>query len=60
VAQVRGMTNDGLVRHKQVGGVEGSTLVADLATSLPRPTDGGTPPTPSSYDRGSATRPGRG
>jgi peptide/nickel transport system substrate-binding protein len=41
-AQVRVMTNDGLVGHKQVGGVEGSTLVADLATTLPRPTDGGT------------------
>jgi YVTN family beta-propeller protein len=36
------MTNDGLVGYKQVGGVDGSTLVADLATSLPRPTDGGT------------------
>jgi YVTN family beta-propeller protein len=41
-AQVRLLTNDGLVGHKQVGGVEGSALVADLATSLPRPTDGGT------------------
>jgi YVTN family beta-propeller protein len=42
LAQVRVMTNDGLVRQKQVGGVEGSTLVADLATSVPRPNDGGT------------------
>jgi peptide/nickel transport system substrate-binding protein len=40
-AQVRLLTNDGLVGHKQVGGVEGSALVANLATTLPRPTDGG-------------------
>jgi YVTN family beta-propeller protein len=40
-AQVRLLTNDGLVGHKQVGGVEGSALVANLATKLPRPTDGG-------------------
>jgi len=36
------MTNDGLVGYKRVGGVDGSTVVADLATALPRPTDGGT------------------
>jgi peptide/nickel transport system substrate-binding protein len=36
------MTNDGLVAFKQVGGVDGATLVADLATAVPRPTDGGT------------------
>ena len=41
-AQFLVMTNDGLVDYKQVGGVDGSTLVANLATSLPRPTDGGT------------------
>jgi YVTN family beta-propeller protein len=40
-AQVRLLTNDGLVGHKQVGGVDGSALVANLATTLPRPTDGG-------------------
>ena len=36
------MTNDGLVGFKQVGGLDGSTLVANLATAVPRPTDGGT------------------
>jgi hypothetical protein len=41
-AQILHLTNDGLLGYKQVGGVEGSTLVADLATSMPRPTDGGT------------------
>ena len=41
-AQVLHLTSDGLVAYKQVGGVDGSTLVADLATALPRPTDGGT------------------
>jgi peptide/nickel transport system substrate-binding protein len=41
-AQVLRLTSDGLVAYKQVGGVDGSTLVADLATALPRPTDGGT------------------
>jgi YVTN family beta-propeller protein len=41
-AQVLRLTSDGLVAYKQVGGVDGSTLVADLATRVPRPTDGGT------------------
>jgi peptide/nickel transport system substrate-binding protein len=41
-SQILHLTNDGLVGYKQVGGVDGSTLVADLATSVPRPTDGGT------------------
>ena len=41
-AQILHLTNDGLLGYKQVGGVDGSTLVADLATSVPRPTDGGT------------------
>jgi YVTN family beta-propeller protein len=36
------LTSDGLVAFKQVGGLDGATLVPDLATSLPRPTDGGT------------------
>jgi peptide/nickel transport system substrate-binding protein len=35
------MTNDGLVTYRRVGGLSGSTLVPDLATSLPVPTDGG-------------------
>jgi YVTN family beta-propeller protein len=33
--QLRGMTNDGLVTFKHVGGNEGSALVPDLAVSLP-------------------------
>jgi peptide/nickel transport system substrate-binding protein len=41
-SQLLHLTNDGLVGYKRVGGVDGSTLVADLATSVPRPTDGGT------------------
>ena len=36
------MTNDGLTGFKRVGGAEGGTVVADLAVTLPRPTDGGT------------------
>ncbi len=35
------VTNDGLVGFKRSGGVEGATLVPNLATSLPTPTDGG-------------------
>jgi YVTN family beta-propeller protein len=35
------VTGDGLVGFKRVGGVEGNTLVPDLATALPVPTDGG-------------------
>jgi YVTN family beta-propeller protein len=35
------ITADGLVGFKRVGGVEGNTLVPDLATALPVPTDGG-------------------
>lgn len=34
------LTNDGLVGFKRVGGVEGSTLVPNLAAALPQPTDG--------------------
>jgi peptide/nickel transport system substrate-binding protein len=41
-AQILLLTNDGLVGYKRVGGIEGSELVANLATSLPRPTAGGT------------------
>jgi peptide/nickel transport system substrate-binding protein len=40
--QILLLTNDGLVGFKRVGGVDGSTLVANLATSLPRPTAAGT------------------
>ncbi len=32
---------DGLVGFKRVGGLDGGSLVPDLATSLPRPTNGG-------------------
>jgi peptide/nickel transport system substrate-binding protein len=35
------ITSDGLVGFKRVGGVEGNTLVPDLATALPAATDGG-------------------
>jgi YVTN family beta-propeller protein len=34
-------TSDGLTTYKKVGGVDGTQLVPDLATSLPVPTDGG-------------------
>jgi ABC-type transport system substrate-binding protein/DNA-binding SARP family transcriptional activator len=36
-----GLTNDGLVTYRRVGGEAGTTLVPDLATMLPTPTDGG-------------------
>jgi YVTN family beta-propeller protein len=35
------LTSDGLVTYRHVGGALGDTLVPDLATSLPEPTDGG-------------------
>ena len=35
------LTNDGLVGFNRVGGLEGATLVPDLASSLPTATDGG-------------------
>jgi YVTN family beta-propeller protein len=35
------LTNDGLVGFKRVGGLDGATLVPDLARSIPRPTDRG-------------------
>ena len=36
------LTNDGLVAFQRTGGIAGTTLVPDLAASLPRATDGGT------------------
>jgi peptide/nickel transport system substrate-binding protein len=39
--QLLSMTNDGLVTYRRVGGLAGNTLVPDLATSLPQPTNGG-------------------
>ena len=36
-----GLQADGLVAYRRVGGILGSTLLPDLATSIPRPTDGG-------------------
>ncbi len=38
---VLSVTNDGLVGFKRVGGIDGNTLVPDLATSLPQPSDNG-------------------
>lgn len=35
------VVNDGLVGFKRVGGIDGNSLVPDLAANLPRPTDGG-------------------
>jgi peptide/nickel transport system substrate-binding protein len=35
------MTNDGLVAWKQVAGASGNDVVPDLATAIPKPTDGG-------------------
>ena len=35
------VTGDGLLGFKRVGGVDGNTLVPDLATSLPQPSDHG-------------------
>ena len=39
--QLTALTNDGLVAFRHVGGAAGSTVVPDLATSIPVPTDGG-------------------
>ena len=36
------LTNDGLVGFRRVGGVDGTTMVPNLARSIPDPTDGGT------------------
>src|SRR3954454_15266203 len=35
------LTHDGLVAFKRAGGQEGTKLVADLAESVPKPTNGG-------------------
>jgi peptide/nickel transport system substrate-binding protein len=35
------MTHDGLVAFKRTGGTEGTKIVPDLATSIPKPTAGG-------------------
>jgi peptide/nickel transport system substrate-binding protein len=35
------LTNDGLLGFRRAAGVEGATLVPDLATTIPDPTDGG-------------------
>jgi len=40
--QILSLTNDGLVGFRRVGGIGGTTLVPDLALSLPTPTDEGT------------------
>ena len=40
-AQLLGMTNDGLVAFRHVGGSEGTELVPDLATALTAPADNG-------------------
>lgn len=34
-------THDGLVQFQRVGGIAGTKLVPDLATSIPKPSDGG-------------------
>src|SRR5439155_2679803 len=39
--ELTALTNDGLVAFRHVGGAAGSTVVPDLATSIPVPTDGG-------------------
>jgi peptide/nickel transport system substrate-binding protein len=36
------LTNDGLMGLRRVGGVDGATLVPNLARSIPEPADGGT------------------
>jgi len=39
--EILSVTNDGLVGFKRTGGIEGATLVPNLATTLPETTDGG-------------------
>ena len=39
--QLAQLTNDGLVGFRRAGGVQGARVVADLATTLPTPTDNG-------------------
>jgi ABC-type transport system substrate-binding protein len=41
LAQVLGLTNDGLTALRRTSGIEGEGLVPDLAVSLPTPTNGG-------------------
>jgi YVTN family beta-propeller protein len=41
IGYVGPMVYDALVGYKRVGGVDGSTLVPDLAVSIPTPTNGG-------------------
>ena len=38
--QILAMTNDGLLGFRRVGGPDGATIVPDLATTVPAPTDG--------------------
>ncbi|MEP7157812.1 MAG: ABC transporter substrate-binding protein [Chloroflexota bacterium] len=38
---VAGLMGDGLVAYRRTGGTAGSALLPDLATSVPRPTNGG-------------------
>ncbi len=38
---IASIVGDGLVGFKRIGGVDGSTIVPDLAASIPRPTDDG-------------------
>ena len=40
-AAIASITADGLIGFKRVGGLDGGTLVPDLALSIPNPTDGG-------------------
>jgi YVTN family beta-propeller protein len=40
-SEILGITYDGLTAFKRVGGSDGTQLVADLATSLPEPTNDG-------------------
>jgi YVTN family beta-propeller protein len=40
-ARLLQMTNDGLTTFRRIGGREGAEVVPNLATTLPRPTDGG-------------------
>jgi YVTN family beta-propeller protein len=40
-ARLLQMTNDGLTTFRRVGGREGAEVVANLATTVPQPTDGG-------------------
>jgi DNA-binding SARP family transcriptional activator/ABC-type transport system substrate-binding protein len=39
--QMLSLTNDGLVTYRRIGGIAGDTLVPDLATELPSPTEEG-------------------